>query len=88
MELELDDPRGSLTIELGGLDAAGQGVFARAGDATAIRVAPRRLAELADREAWAFRDRQRLNPVVLAPRTRLRIAPAWQAAKRLQKPRI
>ena len=62
VELELDDPRGSLTIELGGLDAAGQGVFARVGDAPAIRVAPRRLAELADREPWAFRDR-RLVPL-------------------------
>jgi len=62
VEVELDDPRGSFTIELGGLDAAGQGVFARAGSATAIRVAPRRLAELADREPWAFRDR-RLVPL-------------------------
>ena len=60
--LELDAPRGPLTIELGRLDAAGQGVFARAGGATAIRVAPRRLAELADREPWAFRDR-RLVPL-------------------------
>ncbi len=62
VELELDDPRGSLTIELGGLDAAGQGVFVRAGGATAVRVAPRRLADLADREPSAFRDR-RLVPL-------------------------
>ncbi len=60
--LELDAPAGPLTIELGRLDAAGQGVFARAGGVTAIRVAPRRLAELADREPWAFRDR-RLVPL-------------------------
>ena len=60
--LELDEPRGPVTIELGHLDAAGQGVFARVGGATAIRVAPRRLAELADREPWAFRDR-RLVPL-------------------------
>ena len=60
--LELDEPRGPVTIELGRLDAAGQGVFARAGGATAIRVTPRRLAELADREPWAFRDR-RLVPL-------------------------
>jgi hypothetical protein len=60
--LELDEPRGPITLELGRLDAAGQGVFARAGGTTAIRVTPRRLAELADREPWAFRDR-RLVPV-------------------------
>ena len=60
--LELDEPRGPLTIELGRLDAAGQGVFARAGGATAIRVAPRRVADLADREPSAFRDR-RLVPL-------------------------
>ena len=60
--LELDEPRGPLRIELGRLDAAGQGVFARAGGATAIRVAPRRLVELTDREPWAFRDR-RLVPL-------------------------
>jgi len=62
LELELDDSRGSLSIQLGGLDAAGLGVFARAGGAAAIRVAPRRLAELADREPGAFRDR-RLVPL-------------------------
>ena len=56
--LELDEPRGPVTLELGRLDAAGQGVFARAGGAAAIRVAPRRLAELADREPWTFRDRR------------------------------
>jgi hypothetical protein len=56
--LELDEPRGAVTIELGRLDASGQGVFARAGGTTAIRVAPRRLAELADREPSAFRDRR------------------------------
>ena len=60
--LELDEPTGPVTIELGRLDAAGQGVFARLGGAMAIRVTPRRLAELADREPWAFRDR-RLVPL-------------------------
>ncbi len=69
--LELDQPRGPVTIELGRLDAAGQGVFARAGGATAIRVTPRRLAELADRAPWAFRDR-RLVPLAADAITALR----------------
>jgi hypothetical protein len=60
--LELDDGHGPVTMELGRLDASGQGVFARAGGASPIRVAPRRLAELADREPSAFRDR-RLVPL-------------------------
>lgn len=60
--LEIDGPRGAVSIALGHLDAAGQGVFARVGGATAIRVAPRRVAELADREPGAFRDR-RLVPL-------------------------
>ncbi len=60
--LELDGPHGAVTIALGHLDAAGQGVFARVGGAAAIRVAPRRMAELADREPGAFRDR-RLVPL-------------------------
>ena len=68
--LEIDEPRGPLTIELGRADAAGQGVFARVGGAAAIRVAPRRLAELADREPWAFRDR-RLVPLSPAAITAL-----------------
>ena len=49
-------------IDLGRLDAAGQGVFARVGGATTIGVAPRRVADLADRDASAFRDR-RLVPL-------------------------
>jgi hypothetical protein len=60
--IAIDDPQRQATIELGRLDAPGQAVFARVGGATAIRVAPRRLADLADREPWAFRDR-RLVPL-------------------------
>jgi hypothetical protein len=60
--LEIDEPRGPVTIELGRLDVAGQGVFVRAGGDGGIRVAPRRLADLADREPWTFRDR-RLVPL-------------------------
>jgi hypothetical protein len=60
--LELDEPRGPVKLELGRLDAAGQGVFARVGGAATIRVAPRRVAELADRDASAFRD-HRLVPL-------------------------
>ena len=60
--LELEQPRGPVRIDLGRLDAAGQGVFARVGGAATIRVAPRRLAELADRDPSAFRDR-RLVPL-------------------------
>ena len=56
--MELDEPRGPVMLELGRVDGAGQGVFARVGGAAAIRVAPRRLAELADREPGAFRDRR------------------------------
>jgi hypothetical protein len=59
--LEIDQPRGPVALELGG-PAAGTGVFARVGGAPAICVAPRRLADLADREPWAFRDR-RLVPL-------------------------
>lgn len=62
VSLELDEPRGPVRIELGRLDAAGQGVFARVGGGPTIRVAPRRLADLADRQPSAFRDR-RLIPL-------------------------
>ena len=62
LTIEIELSRGPVTIELGRLDAAGQGVFARAGGVAAIRVAPRRLADLSDREPWSFRDR-RLVPL-------------------------
>jgi hypothetical protein len=58
LSMEIDWPGGSVTVALGRTDAGGKGVFSRVGDAAAIRVAPRRLLELADREAWAFRDRR------------------------------
>jgi hypothetical protein len=60
--LELDETGGPVTIELGHLDAAEKGVFARVAGVGKIRVAPRRLAELTDRDASAFRDR-RLVPL-------------------------
>jgi hypothetical protein len=58
VSIELDQPGGSVTVALGRNDAGGQGVYVRVGDAGAVRVAPRRLLELADREPWAFRDRR------------------------------
>ncbi len=58
MSIEIDQPGGSVTVALGRSDAGGQGVFSRVGDAAGVRVAPRRLLELADREPWAFRDRR------------------------------
>jgi hypothetical protein len=64
VSIELSRPDGAVSVALGRTDANGQGVFSRVGDAAAIRVAPRRLLDLADREPWAFRDR-RLVP--LAP---------------------
>ncbi len=60
--IALGGPRAPVTLELGQRDAAGRGVFARVAGAPAIRVAPVRLSELADREPWAFRDR-RLVPL-------------------------
>ncbi len=65
-----------VTIELGQRDAAGRGVFARVGGAPAIRVAPARLSELADREPWAFRDR-RLVPLPAEAITAI----SWRQAK-------
>jgi hypothetical protein len=58
VSIEVDRPDVAVTVALGRTDAGGQGVFSRVGDAAAIRVAPRRLLELADREPWAFRDRR------------------------------
>jgi len=58
VSIELDRPEGSVTVALGRTDAGGQGVFSRVGDLAPIRVAPRRLLDLADREPWAFRDRR------------------------------
>jgi hypothetical protein len=68
--LTLDQPRGEVAIGLGRRDASGKGVFSRVGAAPEIRVAPVRLAELADREASAFRDR-RLVPLAAASITEL-----------------
>jgi hypothetical protein len=56
--IDLERPDGAVTVKLGRTDAGGQGVFSRVGDLAAIRVAPHRLLELADREPWAFRDRR------------------------------
>ena len=53
--IALDSSGGSTTVALGRPDA-GQGVFARVTGSPAVRVAPRRLLELADRGAEAFRD--------------------------------
>jgi hypothetical protein len=58
VSIEIDQPGGSVTVALGRSDAGGEGVFSRVGDAAAVRVAPRRLLELTDREPWAFRDRR------------------------------
>ncbi|HVY37849.1 MAG TPA: DUF4340 domain-containing protein [Polyangia bacterium] len=63
----LAPPRVALTIEatprsvelrLGNPDSSGRGVFVQAGAGAAVRVGPRRLLELADRSAAAFRDRR------------------------------
>src|SRR5580692_11524285 len=77
LTIEISAPSSApLTIELGQRDAAGRGVFARVGGAPAIRVAPARLSELADREPWVFRDR-RLVPLPAAAVTAI----GWREAK-------
>ena len=59
--IDVETPAGVLDLRLGRVDAAGRGVYARAGDQP-IRVVGRHLLELVDRDASAFRDR-RLFPV-------------------------
>ena len=49
-------------MQLGSVDATGQGVYARAGAGAPIRVTGRRVLDVVDREPAAFRDR-RLFPV-------------------------
>jgi hypothetical protein len=62
VEIDIEAASGVLAAQLGRPDPAGRGVYARAGARGPIRVVGRRLLELADREAAAFRDR-RLFPV-------------------------
>jgi hypothetical protein len=62
VEVAIDAPAGPLMVQLGTPDVTGRGVYARAGGDGPIRVVSRRLLELADRDASAFRDR-RLFPV-------------------------
>ncbi|HVV49473.1 MAG TPA: DUF4340 domain-containing protein [Polyangia bacterium] len=79
--LALEGARGRTRIALGRPDA-GDGVFARVGAAPAIRVAPRRLLELADRGPDAFRDR-RLVPYAAGDVARLGWQPPGGAARAL-----
>jgi hypothetical protein len=58
VSIEIDQPGGAVTLALGRSDAGGQGVFTRVGDGATVRVAPRRLLEVADRPPWEFRDRR------------------------------
>lgn len=83
VSIELDRPDGPITVALGRTDASGQGVFSRVGDVGAIRVAPRRLLDLADREPWAFRDRR---VVPLAPDAVTAIG--WQASSGVPERRV
>jgi hypothetical protein len=62
VEVDIEAAAGALSAQLGRADAAGQGVYARAGAQGPIRVVSRRLLELADREPAAFRD-HRLFPL-------------------------
>jgi len=59
--VDVEAPTGVLALRLGRVDAAGRGVYARAEDGP-IRVVGRRVLELVDRDASAFRDR-RLFPL-------------------------
>lgn len=60
--LAFEASTGSAQLHLGNPDATGGGVFAAVGAESDVRVAPRRLLELADRDPSAFRDR-RLVPL-------------------------
>jgi Domain of unknown function (DUF4340) len=64
VRLELDLGGSRPALALGAPDATGRGVFVGA-DGARVRVGPRRLLDLADRDASAFRDR-RLVPFALA----------------------
>jgi hypothetical protein len=61
VEIESAGPR--LLLALGRVEPSGQGVYAQVNDAGPIRVAPKRLLDLADRGSDDFRDR-RLFPVI------------------------
>jgi len=71
--ITIDAAARPVTLELGRADAAGSGVFVRAAGSATIAVAPRRLLELGDRDAEAFRDR-RLIPLAAEDVTAL----AWR----------
>lgn len=58
VRLELQSAKGPVVLELGRSDASGGGVFVRLGDDPTIRVGPKRLRDLAGRDATAFRDRR------------------------------
>jgi len=60
--VDVETPTGTLALQLGSVDATGQGVYVRAGASAPIRVIGRRVLDLVDREPAAFRDR-RLFPV-------------------------
>ena len=60
--VDVETPTGTLALQLGAVDATGQGVYARAGADAPIRVIGRRVLDLVDREPAAFRDR-RLFPL-------------------------
>jgi hypothetical protein len=56
--IEIETAAAVLSAQLGRPDATGQGVYARAGADGPVRVVGRRLLDLADRDAAAFRDRR------------------------------
>lgn len=62
VSVDVETPTGTLPLQLGSVDASGQGVYARAGASAPVRVIGRRVLDLVDRPATAFRDR-RLFPV-------------------------
>ena len=74
-EIAIETPNGTPALQLGRADATGHNVYARLAPDGPIRVIGNRVAELADREPDAFRDR-RLFPVPPAAVTAL----AWHDA--------
>ncbi len=64
VSVSIEDARGVSEVRLGNADASGSGVFAQVGAAAAVRVAPRRLLELAERPAAALRDTHPAPPPV------------------------